>query len=61
MFPKMSGIDHVHIFVSNRSEANQLRPYWNYYVDGFGDDKDAAQRYCDERELDRDQCLVAEI
>ncbi|MGH1490060.1 MAG: serine/threonine protein kinase [Acidimicrobiales bacterium] len=55
------GHDDLKLSVSNRNEANQLRPYWNYYVDGFGDDKAAAQRYCDERELDRDQCLVAEI
>ncbi len=49
------------ISVSNRTEANQLRPYWNYYIDGFGDDRAAAQQYCDDRELDQDRCFVAQV
>lgn len=51
----------LQLSVSNRTEANQLRPYWNYYIIGFGDDKAAAQRYCDDRELDRDECFVAPV
>jgi serine/threonine protein kinase len=55
------GHTELKLSVSNRTEANQLRPYWNYYVDGFGEDRDAAQAYCDDRGLDREQCLVARI
>lgn len=57
----LDGHADLKISVSNRTEANRLRPYWNYYVDGFGEDKVAAQQYCDERDLDEDQCFVSMV
>jgi tRNA A-37 threonylcarbamoyl transferase component Bud32 len=38
-----------------------LPPHWNFYVDGFGDDRSAAQAYCDRFGLDNRSCFVASV
>lgn len=44
--------------LSTRAEEDSL-PFWNYYVDGFGDDQAEAEAYCKRFGLDADSCFVA--
>ena len=35
--------------------------YWNFYIDGYGDDRDAAWAYCERFSLGRDECYAAQV
>ncbi len=54
------GHEELELSLSTKRER-RLRPFWNFYVDGFGDDRDAAQAYCDRFDLDFNECFVAEV
>ena len=56
----LDGHDDLELSLSTRSDQGEF-PYWNYYVDGFGDDRVAAQDYCDRFNLGPEQCFIAEV
>ena len=35
--------------------------FWVFYIDGFGDDREGAWQYCEEFELDDDDCFAAPV
>lgn len=55
------GHERLELSLSTRREPNQLRSYWNFYVDGFGDDQASAQAYCDQFDLRPKACFVAKV
>ncbi|MGI9594541.1 MAG: serine/threonine-protein kinase [Acidimicrobiales bacterium] len=61
-FDQMEADGHadLELSLSTRQESDQL-PFWNYYVDGFGEDEAAAQAYCDSFDLEFDLCFVAKV
>ena len=56
----LDGHEDLELSLSSRPDQGEF-PYWNYYVDGFGDDRVAAQEYCDRFNLEPEQCFIAEV
>ncbi len=55
-----AGHSELKLSLSSRGEQDGL-PFWNFYVDGFGEDRSKAQAYCDERDLGPDQCFPGRV
>ncbi len=56
----LDGHTELKLSLSTRPGSGQF-PYWNYYVDGFGADRDGAMAYCEEFDLSEENCFVAEV
>ncbi len=56
-----NGHDDLKLSLSDRIEPDGQLPYWNYYIDGFGEDAAGAQAYCDDFGLGPDECFVARV
>lgn len=56
----LDGHSELELSLSTRSEPGRF-PFWNYYIDGFGNDQAAAEAYCEDFDLAEDDCFVAEV
>lgn len=56
-FDELTAEGHTELVVS----VGGTGEYWNFYVDGYGDDRDAAWAYCERFGLDTSDCYAAEV
>ncbi len=49
----------LEISLSDREEGSAL-PFWNFYI-RYGDDRDGAIAYCEDRDLSNNECYTAEV
>ncbi len=56
-YDEMVADGHTDLIISESESGD----FWQFYIDGFGDDRDAAWDYCDRFELGPDECFAAAI